>query len=124
MIDKSKENMIMNTDYTWNLSLIELLDLLQQPVDDYEITPLTNQEAVKATTWIEAVAKNDQTTADDIMTNLEPEEYDAITNMITHHMIHGDYQTYITSQDDAWQISQAANNINISAVLTLLANQQ
>lgn len=57
MIDKSKENMIMNTDYTWNLSLIELLDLLQQPVDDYEITPLTNQEAVKATTWIEAVAK-------------------------------------------------------------------
>ena len=124
MIDKSKENMIMNTDYTWNLSLIELLDLLQQPVDDYEITPLTNQEAAKATTWIEAVAKNDQTTADDIMTNLEPEEYDAITNMITHHMIHGDYQANITSQDDAFTIAQAANNINISAVLTLLANQQ
>lgn len=124
MIDKSKEHMIMNTDYNWNLSLIELLDLLQQPADDYGPTPLTNQEAVKATTWIEAVAKNDQTTADDIMTNLEPEEYDAITNMITHHMIHGDYQTHITSQDDARQISQAANNINISAVLTLLANQQ
>ena len=124
MIDKSKENMIMNTDYNWNLSLIELLDLLQQPADDYGPTPLTNQEAVKATTWIEAIAKNDQTTADDIMTDLEPEEYDAITNMITHHMIHGDYQTRITSQDDAWQISQAANNINISAVLTLLANQQ
>lgn len=124
MIDKSKENMIMNTDYTWNLSLIELLDLLQQPVDDYEITPLTNQESVKATTWIEAVAKNDQTTADDIMTDLEPEEYDAITNMITYHLIHGDYQAHITSQDDACQIAHAANNINISAVLTLLANQQ
>lgn len=124
MINTSKEDKIMNTDYNWNLSLIELLDLLQQPVDDYEITPLTNQEAVKATTWIEAVAKNDQTTADNIMTDLEPEEYDAITNMITHHMIHGDYQTHITSQDDACQIAHAASNINISAVLTLLANQQ
>lgn len=124
MIDKSKENMIMNTDYTWNLSLIELLDLLQQPVDDYEITPLTNQEAVKATTWIEAVAKNDQTTADDIMTDLEQEEYDAIADMITYHLIHGDYQAHITSQDDACQIAHAASNITVSAVLTLLANQQ
>ena len=114
----------MNTDYTWNLSLIELLDLLQQPVDDYEITPLTNQESVKATTWIEAVATEDEDAADDIMTDLEPEEYDDITNMITHHLIHGDYQTHITSQDDACQIAHAANNINISAVLTLLANQQ
>lgn len=47
MINTSKENMIMNTDYTWNLSLIELLDLLQQPVDDYGPTPLTNQEAAR-----------------------------------------------------------------------------
>lgn len=124
MINTSKEDKIMNTDYNWNLSLIELLDLLQQPVDDYEITPLTNQEAVKATTWIEAVAKNDQTTADNIMTDLEQEEYDAIADMITYHLIHGDYQTHITSQDDACQIAHAASNITVSAVLTQLANQQ
>lgn len=114
----------MNTDYTWNLSLIELLDLLQQPVDDYEVTPLTGQEAITATTWIEAVAKDDGATSDDIVENLEQAEYEAIADMITYHMIHGDYQRHITSQDDAYTIAQAASNITVSAVLTRLANQQ
>lgn len=123
MINKSKEDKIMNTDYNWNLSLIELLDLLQQPVDDYEVTPLTGQEAITATTWIEAVAKDDEDTADDIVANLEQEKYEAIADMITYHLIHGDYQAHITSQDDACQIAYAASNITISAVLTQLANQ-
>lgn len=124
MINTSKEDKIMNTDYNWNLSLIELLDLLQQPVDDDGPMPLTNQEASKGTAWIETVATGDEDATDDIVANLEQEEYDAIADMITYHLIHGDYQAHITSQDDACQIAHAASNITVSAVLTQLANQQ
>lgn len=112
--------MTNKNDYQWELSLIELLDLLQQPSNDYDITPLTTHEATKAIEWIEAVVTDGDP---DIIAELDQDEYEDIANILTYHLIHGDYQTHITDQQCAFTIAQAANTIGISEYLTRLANQ-